>query len=370
MQRILAVNPGSTSTKIAVYENEQAVLTQSLSHDSESLRRFPTIFDQFEFRKDIILKVLVDAGISPQTLTAVVGRGGTLRPLSGGVYRVNRLMIEDCRVGYAGTHAANLGAVIAQDIAGEYGLPAFIVDPPVIDEFEDLARMTGHPGIERKSKFHALNQKATARRAARELGLDYHRGGFVVAHMGGGITVGAHKAGRVVDVNDGYDSEGPMSPERAGSLPAGDLARICFSGDFTHAEIKRMLVGGGGLVAHLGTNDMREVRTQIASGNRKAERVYKAMAYQIAKEIGKCAAVLSGDVDAIVLTGGLAYDEEFTALIKERVDWIAQVKVYPGENEMEALALGALRVLSGEEQPKDYDQNNIVVPLEPVEECG
>jgi len=361
MHRILAVNPGSTSTKIAVYQGNTALLTQNLAHDVASLAQFSTTFDQYAFRKEAVMQALAGAGVSLASLDAVVGRGGVIRPLvRGGVYRINALMLEDCRIGYLGNHAANLGAVIANEVGTEQGIPAFVVDPPMVDELDELARVSGHPGLQRRSMFHALNQKATARRAAEELGIEYWQGRFVVAHMGGGITIGAHDLGRVVDVNNGYDAEGPMSPERAGTLPAGDLARLCFSEECTHEEVKRMLVGGGGMVAHLGTNDLRKVREMIASGDRYADLIFRAMAYQVAKEIGSCAAVLRGEVDAIVLTGGLAHDAGFTALIEDRVRWIAPVKIYPGENEMESLAFGALRVLTGSEAAKEYDAGNIL----------
>jgi butyrate kinase len=359
MRKILAINPGSTSTKVAVYINEKAAFVETLSHDAETLAGFSSLYDQYQLRKGAIEQLVAAAGYAFSDLDAVVGRGGILRPLVGGVYRINQLMLEDCRQGTFGTHAANLGAVIAHEVGIEYGIPAFVVDPPVIDEFDDLARLSGLPRIPRKSMFHALNHKAIARRCAVELGLEYEQARLVVAHLGGGITVGAHELGRVVDVNNGYDAEGPMAPERAGTLPAGDLAKLCFSGEHSHDQVKRMLVGAGGIMAHLGTNDLREVKARIEAGNRQAELVYQAMAYQIAKSIGSYACVLSGQVDAIALTGGLVFDSEFTDLIRKRVEWIAPVKCYPGEDEMKSLALGTLRVLTGAETAKEYDENNI-----------
>jgi len=264
-------------------------------------------------------------------------------------------MLDDCRQGVFGVHAANLGAVIAHEIATENGIPAFVVDPPVVDELDDVARVTGHPDISRKSMFHALNQKAVARRCAEEIGLEPSQARLIVAHLGGGITVAAHDRGRVVDVNNGYDAEGPMAPERAGTLPAGDLVQLCFSGKYGLEEIQRMLVGRGGLMGHLGINDLREVRSRIDSGDQKAKLCYVAMAYQIAKCIGSYACVLIGQVDAIVLTGGMAHDQDFTSMIIQRVNWIAPVRIYPGENEMESLAHGALRVLCGTETAQEYD---------------
>jgi len=269
MNRILVINPGSTSTKVAVYEGDQPVFEKSLSHSNADLERFSTIYEQYGFRKMAIEQSLDEAGIMPDQLTAVVGRGGGLRPLRGGVYRVKARMLEDCRIGYSASHASNLGAIIAHEIAAENGLAAFVVDPPVVDELNDLARCSGLPGMSRKSLFHALNQKATAYRAAAAMGIEYAQARIIVAHLGGGITIGAHEHGRVVDVNNGYDAEGPMAPERAGTLPVGDVVKLCFSGRYSHDEVKRMLVGAGGMVAHLGTNDMRRVREMIEAGDRR-----------------------------------------------------------------------------------------------------
>lgn len=353
--RLLIINPGSTSTKIAIYDNEKPVLEETLRHSTKELAKYEKIYDQYEFRKNIILETLNEKGINLTKLSAVVGRGGLLKPIDGGTYKVNERMLEDLKVGVLGEHASNLGGILAHEIASQLNIPAFIVDPVVVDEMEDVARISGMPELERKSIFHALNQKAVARRAAKELGKAYNEVNLIVAHLGGGVSVGAHKKGRVVDVNNALDGEGPFSPERTGGLPVGDLAKLCFSGKYTLAEMKKKIKGNGGLVAYLGTNDAREVVKMIQNGDKKAELVYKAMAYQVAKEIGSLAAVLEGKVDGIILTGGIAYDKEFTKWIIDRVSFIAKVFVYPGEDEMIALAEGGLRVLRGEEEAKEYN---------------
>ena len=352
--RILTINPGSTSTKIAIFDNEKPVLETTLRHPAEEINKFDKIFDQYEFRKNVILETLNDNGINLTKLSAVVGRGGLLKPIQGGTYNVSENMIEDLKVGVLGEHASNLGGILANEIAKQLNIPAFIVDPVVVDEMDAVARISGMPELERKSIFHALNQKAVARRAAAEMGKSYEDLNVIVAHLGGGISVGAHQKGRVIDVNNALDGEGPFSPERAGGLPVGDLAKMCFSGKYTVDDIKKKIKGQGGLVAYLGTNDGREVEKMIAEGNEKAALDYEAMAYQVAKEIGSCAAVLKGNVDAVILTGGIAYDKQFVKWISDRVAFISQVIVYPGEDEMIALAEGGLRVLRGEEKAKTY----------------
>jgi len=355
--RILVINPGSTSTKIGVFDNERSIFEKTIRHDTEEIKQYKSIIDQYEFRKQTILAALDEEGINISKLSAVCGRGGLLRPIEGGTYRVNEQMLTDLRKGYSGQHASNLGGILAHEIATALNIPAFIVDPVVVDELDPIARISGFSLIERKSIFHALNQKAVARRVAKQLGKTYEEVNLIVAHMGGGITVGAHKQGRVVDVNNGLDGEGPFSPERAGTVPAGDLVSLCFSGEYYREEIMKKLVGQGGLVGYLGTNDAVKVEKMIAAGNEKAKLVYSAMAYQVAKEIGAASAVLAGKVDAIVLTGGLAYGKGFVKEIADRVNWIAEVIVQPGENELQALAEGALRVLRGEEKAKDYPGN-------------
>ncbi len=352
--RILTINPGSTSTKIAIFDNEKPVFEEVLRHSTEEIEKYETIFDQYEFRKNVILETLNEKGINLTKLASVVGRGGLLKPIAGGTYKVDDNMLEDLKVGVLGEHASNLGGVLAYEIASQLNIPSFIVDPVVVDEMNDIARISGMPEIERKSIFHALNQKAVARRAAKEAGKKYEEMNYIVAHLGGGISVGAHEKGRIVDVNNALDGDGPFSPERSGGLPVGDLAKLCFSGKYTHAEIKKRIKGNGGLVAYLGTNDGRDVGKMIQNGDTKAEIIYKAMAYQVAKEIGACATVLKGKVDAIILTGGIAYDKTFIQWIKDSVSFITEVIVYPGEDEMIALAEGGLRVLRGEEEAKSY----------------
>lgn len=352
--RLLIINPGSTSTKIAVYDNEKPVLEQTLRHSNEELAPYATVIDQYEFRKNVILDTLSTNGINIAKLSAVVGRGGLLRPMEGGTYNVNARMLEDLKGTVIGQHASNLGGIIAGEIASQLGIPAFIVDPVVVDEMDEIARISGMPEIQRISAWHALNQKAVARRAAADLGKKYEETNLIIAHLGGGISVGAHKNGRTIDVNNALNGEGPFSPERAGGLPVSGLVKLCYSGKYTLEEMNKKITGKGGLVAYLGTNDGREVVKRIEEGDKNAELVYKAMAYQVGKEIGACAAVLEGKVDAVCLTGGLAYDKLLTGWIKEMVEFIAEVRIYPGEDEMKALAEGGLRVLRKEEAAKEY----------------
>ncbi|MDW7670105.1 MAG: butyrate kinase [Bacillota bacterium] len=359
--RILAINPGSTSTKIAIYDNEKPLFEEVLRHSAEETAQYKSIFDQYSFRKDVILETLSQKDINITKLAAVVGRGGLLHPIPGGTYRVNETMLEDLKKGVQGEHASNLGGVLAHEIAAQLNIPAFIVDPVVVDEMGPEARYSGNPELPRKSIFHALNQKAVGRRAAHDMGKRYEEARLIVAHLGGGISVGAHQRGRVIDVNNALDGDGPFSPERSGGVPAGELMRTCFSGKLSQQELYRQIVGQGGLVAYLNTNDGREVVARIKDGDKKAEMVYRAMAYQVAKEIGSCAAVMKGHVDAIVLTGGLAYDELLTGWISDQISFISRVHIYPGEDEMIALTEGALRILRGEEDAKHYQR-----PLESV----
>ena len=355
--RILTINPGSISTKIGIFDHEISIFEKIIRHEAEKIHSFANIIDQYQFRKNAILETLDNEGINLSKLSAVCGRGGLLRPIEGGTYAVNDLMLKDLKSGYAGQHASNLGGIIAYEIASGLNIPAYIVDPVVVDELAPIARISGFSLIERKSIFHALNQKAVARRVAKELGREYSELNLIVAHMGGGITVGAHQQGRVVDVNNGLHGDGPFSPERAGTVPAGDLIALCFSGEHYREEIMKRLVGHGGLVGYLGTNDAIEVNNRIAAGDKKAELILDAMAYQVAKEIGSCSTVLTGRVDAIVLTGVLAYGTGFVKRISDRINWIADVIVHPGEDELQALAEGALRVLRGEEEVKIYPGN-------------
>ncbi|WP_416197440.1 MAG: butyrate kinase [Sporanaerobacter sp.] len=352
--RLLVINPGSTSTKIAVFENEDTIFEETLRHSTEELSKYEKIYDQYEFRKNIIVESLKKNGIEIESLSAVVGRGGMLKPIEGGTYNVNEKMLEDLKVGVQGQHASNLGGIIAHEIASTIGKPSYIVDPTVVDEMEDIARISGMADIERKSVVHALNQKAIARRHASKQGKKYEEMNLIVAHLGGGISVGAHRKGRIIDVNNALDGDGPFSPERSGGLPVGDLVKLCYSGKYTLDEMDKKIKGKGGLVSYLGTNDAREVDKMIEDGNEEAKLVYEAMAYQVAKEIGSCAAVLKGDVDGILITGGIAYDKMFTGWLVDRVKFISDVYIYPGEDELRALAEGGLRVLRGEESPKEY----------------
>jgi butyrate kinase len=352
--RILVINPGSTSTKIGVFDNERSVFEKTIRHDSEVINSYANIIDQYEFRKNTILEALDNEGINISKLSAVCGRGGLLRPIEGGTYKVNDEMLKDLKIGYSGQHASNLGGILAFEIASNLNIPSFIVDPVVVDELAPIARISGFSLIERKSIFHALNQKAVARRVSKELGKKYTELNLIVTHMGGGITVGVHKQGRVIEVNNGLHGDGPFSPERAGTVPAGDLVALCYSGHYYREEIMKKLVGQGGLVGYLGTNDAVKVEQMIKAGDDKAKIVYSAMAYQVAKEIGAASAVLAGKVDAIILTGGLAYGKDFVKEIADQVNWIADVIVEPGENELQALTEGALRVLRGEEEAKEY----------------
>ncbi|PLR68060.1 butyrate kinase [Bacillus sp. UMB0893] len=352
--RILVLNPGSTSTKIGVFDNERSIFEKTIRHETNKINAFSSIIEQYEFRKQTILETLDEEGINISKLSAVCGRGGLLRPIEGGTYHVNDQMLKDLRMGFAGQHASNLGGIIAYEIASGLNIPSFIVDPVVVDEMETIAKVSGVPSIERKSIFHALNQKSVARKVAQQFGRKYSEMSFIVAHMGGGITIGVHKLGKVVDVNNGLHGDGPFSPERAGTVPAGDLVNLCYSGDYYREEVMKMLVGQGGLVGYLGTNDGQKVERMIAAGDKKAKLIFDAMAYQIAKEIGAASAVLKGKVDAIILTGGLAYGKQFVKEISSYIDWIADVIVFPGENELQALTEGALRVLRGEEPVKEY----------------
>jgi butyrate kinase len=352
--RLLIINPGSTSTKIAVFEDEREILSANISHSAEALAPFARIVDQKAFRKDLILKALEAREIAPGSLTAVVGRGGLLAPIPSGVYRVDDRMLADLYNGLQGEHASNLGGLIADEIARPLGLPAFIVDPVVVDELDDWARLSGVPEIRRRSIFHALNHKYTARLAARELGRPYEELHLIVCHLGGGISIGAHRQGRVVDVNNALNGEGPIAPERAGTVPAGDLAVLALSGKYAPGDLKKMLTGRGGMVAHLGTNDMRETLKRVAAGDARAGLVFEAMVVTVAKQIGACAAVLRGRVDGIVLTGGLALSKEFVDKITEYVRFLGPVFVFPGENEMAALAESGRRVLRGEEAARTY----------------
>lgn len=352
--KLLIINPGSTSTKIGVYEGEKEILEETLRHSAEEILKYDTIFDQLDFRKEVILKVLKEKGIDINELDAVVGRGGMLKPIEGGTYEVNEAMVEDLKIGVQGPHASNLGGILSNEIAKEIGKRAFIVDPVVVDEMEDVARLSGVPELPRKSKFHALNQKAVAKRYAKEHNTSYEDVNLIVVHMGGGVSVGAHRKGRVIDVNNALDGDGPFSPERAGGVPSGELLEMCFSGKYSKEEVYKKLVGKGGFVAYANTNDARDLIKLSQEGDEKGSLIFNTFIYQIAKEIGSMAVVLDGEVNAIVLTGGIAYSDYVTNAINKKVKWIAPMVVYGGEDELLALAQGAIRVLDGVEEAKIY----------------
>ena len=354
-KKILVINPGSTSTKIAVYEGENVAFLKNLHHENEELEKHTTIDEQFKFRKDLIIEEITNAGITIDNLDLIVARGGLLKPIESGIYEVNAKMISDL-VNAERQHASNLGALIANEISKEKaGLKSYIADPVVVDELDDIARYSGHPKFSRVSIFHALNQKAVARSYAQTLGKNYEDLNLIIVHMGGGITVGAHKNGRVIDVNQGLDGEGPFSPERSGTLPIGDVIKTAFSGDYTQAEMLKMVVGNGGMSAYAGTNDAYKLGMEAVAGNKDIEMLFKAMAYQVAKEIGAMATVLKGNIDGIILTGGLAKSDYLNNFINERISFLGNVTVFPGEDEMRSLAMNGNLLLRGEINSKVYD---------------
>ncbi|MEI7523000.1 MAG: butyrate kinase [Mariniphaga sp.] len=358
--RILVINPGSTSTKFAVYDNTVCSLLKTLHHSMAELAPFKRISEQFEFRKNLILSELKHDRIDLDSINIVIGRGGLTYPLKSGVYYINELMVDHCRKGVMGEHASNLGSLIAFDIANlNPGTTALVADPVVTDEMNDLARVSGHPLFQRKSIFHALNQKAVARQHAAKIGKHYEELNLIVVHLGGGITIGAHKNGKVIDVNNGLDGEGPFSPERTGTLPVGALIELCFSGKYSIEDIRAMVNGQGGLVAYLGTNDAREVEIAVNQGDEKSAFYLEAMAYQVSKSIGEMATVLKGNIDGILITGGIAYDRKLMAQIRERVEFIAPVSIYPGQDELKSLAMNALMVARGEVEAFIYDKTAI-----------
>lgn len=351
----LVINPGSTSTKVALYLNDKLIQESTLRHDVKDLEKYETIIDQLDFRKQVILEFLKDHKYTLNQIDVFVGRGGMLKPLkNGGTYRVTEPMLADLRACKYGSHASNLGALLADSFAKTFNRPAFIVDPVVVDEFEDIARVSGQKLIERKSIFHALNQKATARRHAHIMKKNYEDMNLVVCHLGGGISVGLHKKGRVIDVNNALGGDGPFSPERTGTIPTYPLVDLCFSGEYTKKEIKKLLVGQGGLVSYLGTNDGREVEKRINNGDLEAQFYYEAMGYNVVKEIGAMCFAMRSEVDGVLLTGGMAYSKYLVNYITSYLERFVKVYVYPGEDEMRALAEGALRVLNKEELSQAY----------------
>ena len=367
--RILVINPGSTSTKMAVYEDEQPLVLRSISHSADELAQFDDVMEQQDFRRNLILDELQQLGI-PLDFDAVIGRGGLVKPIAGGVYEINQLMIDDTHSGIAlHNHACNLGCLLAHEIAEQINAGrssssaihqppcrSFIADPGVVDELNDYARISGSPLMNRICIWHALNQRAIARRYAAEVGSRYEDLNLIICHMGGGISVAAHEHGRAVDANNALDGEGPFSPERAGSLPASDLIRLCFSGKYSEKQLLKRIAGKAGLNAHLGTNNVKEILARIQEdGDQQAELILNAMIYHVAKNIAAEAAVLCGKIDAILLTGGLAHSDYIVSRLRQRIGFLAPVRCFPGEDEMEALALNALAVLRGEREAKEYD---------------
>ncbi|MDR3047061.1 MAG: butyrate kinase [Bacteroidales bacterium] len=353
--KILAINPGSTSTKIAVFDGEAQLFVKTIKHSTEELSQYSKIADQYEFRKQLILEELKLQGIALENIEVIIGRGGLVKPIPSGVYEINDLMLEHLKIGFSGQHASNLGGLIANSISQSIGIPkSYIADPVVVDELSDLARVSGHPLFERVSIFHALNQKAIARTYAKEHNENYEDLNLVVVHMGGGISVGAHKQGKVIDVNQALDGEGAFSPERSGTLPMNKLVDACFSGKYTLTQMKKMLMGEGGFVAYFGHNDAIKIEKDALAGDPKSILIEGAMAYQVAKEVGAASAVLKGEIDAILLTGGLAYGKPLVEAIKSYISWIAPIFVYPGEDEMKALALNALMVKNNVIEAKIY----------------
>ncbi len=350
----LIINPGSTSTKIGVFEDETLLFEETLRHSTEEIAQYASIVDQKDFRKEIITNLLKSKDFDINSLNMVVGRGGMLKPIPGGTYAVTDDLLHDLKIGKQGQHASNLGGILAREIGDSIGVPSFIVDPVVVDEMCDVARYSGVPELPRTSVFHALNQKAVAKRYAKENGKAYDSLNLIVVHMGGGVSVGAHLNGRIIDVFNALDGDGAFSPERAGGAPVGALIKMCFSGQYTEKEVYKKFVGNGGFNAYLGTNDMRDVEKMVNEGNAKATEVRDAFIFQVSKDIGSMAAVLKGKVDAIVVTGGIAYDKGVVAGLKDACEWIAPFTVYPGEDELGALVQGGLRVLNGEEEAKVY----------------
>lgn len=350
----LIINPGSTSTKIGVFEDETLLFEETLRHSTEEIGRYATIVDQKDFRKQIILDLLKEKNFDINSLNMVVGRGGMLKPIPGGTYAVSDDLLHDLEIGKQGQHASNLGGILAREIGDSIGVPSYIVDPVVVDELEDISRVSGVPELPRTSVFHALNQKAVAKRYAKEIGKPYNSLNLVVVHMGGGVSVGAHKEGRVIDIFNALDGDGAFSPERAGAVPSGALIKMCFSGKYTEAEVYKKICGNGGFNAYLGTNDMRDVDRMVEEGNKDAALYRDAFIRQVAKDIGSQACVLEGKVEQIIVTGGIAYDKYVVDGLKKACEWIAPFTVYPGEDELLALVQGGLRVINGEEQAMVY----------------
>jgi butyrate kinase len=351
--KVLVINPGSTSTKFAIFQGQESIFTQTIRHKDEDIMTYPTIAYQLEYRLGLLLNALKTEGIEVSTLDGIVGRGGFLKPLNSGTYKVNEDMLQDLKSARYGEHASNLGAMMAHKLGTEHNLPSYIVDPIVVDEFEDTSRISGIPDIERISNLHALNIKAVSRKVASQLGGAYEAYNFVIAHIGGGVSVAAQKKGRIIDVNNA-NNEGPFSPERAGGLPAYSLVKLCYSGKYTEKEMLDLLTKKGGLYAYLGTKNALDAENMALAGDEKANLVLDAMIHQIAKEIGAMTAVLDGEIDGIILTGGICYSDFLVTKLKKKISFLGEIFVVPGEEELEALAEGALRVLTKAEEAKEY----------------
>ncbi len=353
--KILVVNPGSTSTKFAVYEDQNPILVKGIDHDATEIAKFNNILDQYEMRKEQIQKVLDENNIDLKSIDTIVGRCGGLPPVKSGAYKINDAMIERLKTNPTLDHASNLGAVISYSLAKEIGVDAYIYDPVCVDEIIDIARPSGLKGMDRHCLTHALNTRAMAIKYAKMKGREYSDLNLIVAHLGGGISLNVHEKGRMVDFVS--DEDGPFSPGRAGRLPVTRVIDACYSGEYTHKEMKKRVRGEGGIYSYMNTFDAREVEEKINAGDEYAKLIYDAMALQIAKSIGELATVVNGEVDAIIITGGIAYSKYMTESIKKRVAFIAPVEILPGENELEALAFGGLRVLKGEEEARIYKEN-------------
>ncbi|MDR2040575.1 MAG: butyrate kinase [Bacteroidales bacterium] len=353
---ILVINPGSTSTKIAVYNKDEVVFQETIRHSAEEIGRYPTIADQLPFRKKIIMEELEKSGINLSQLQVIIGRGGLIKPVKSGIYRINDAMKKDMVPGFQGQHASNLGGLIADEIAKEcpQKVDAYIADPVVVDELQPCARIAGHPLFERRSVFHALNQKSIARIYAQSVHRSYQEMNLIIAHLGGGVSVAAHYQGSVIDVNQALDGEGPFSPERSGTLPTKQLVDLCFSGQYTHREVSGMLNGKGGMVAYCQSNNVQDLVDKAQSGDEYTRLILDAFCYQVAKDIGAMSVVLKGKTDQIILTGGIAFNHWITDQITAYVSFIAPITIYPGEDEMAALAMNAQLVISGELIPGEY----------------
>ncbi len=352
--KILVINPGSTSTKIAVYNSREVQFETTITHSAKQLSKFKQIIDQLDFRKQIICDELRRNAIS-LNFNAIIARGGLIKPIPGGVYSINEKMKLDVLTPMR-HHASNLGCLIASEIAQkqETPCPAFIADPGVVDERQEIAKVSGFPLLPKIAISHVLNQRAIGRQYAREQQVEYDSLNLIISHIGGGISIGVHQQGKIIDVNNALDGDGPFSPERAGTLPSGALIDLCFSGKYTQDELKKKIAGHAGLMAYLNSTDLRIILKRIEKGDKKAQFIVEAMVYNIAKYIGAAATVLKGNIDAILLTGGIAYSEYVINLLKERIIFLAPIAVYPGEKEMEALALNALAVLNGQLEAKEY----------------